>query len=1780
MAKKKGGGRADDADEDESVEATSQTTSQAPKKGQKGGKKGKKGKAGDDDDFLLDPEEPAQAALETSSATAVSETSTKSLPDKKGKKKNKNADGFDDDFKEIDAANGNENKVDGKRLLVGEILSTKKVPKTDNLQVCLVEFGGDEPVEVVCGGHNARAGLKVIFAPVGSFIPSNGRSIQKVTLKGIDSFGMICSAAEMGWVEEADEVFELPDEFEPGQYAPTEDPYAKKGEEASAKGKKKKGDKSSALEAESDHGSISRNESAAGNDEPEDLVFGGKKKNKKGKKGGRAADDYDDDFKVEEPAKSQEVDEKEAAGGDEPEELVFGGKKKSKKGKKGGRAVDDYDDDFKTVEEPATSDRADESHETEGTAERRPKKGQKGKVVMTQDLEALMAEADEGSGFKAADEAEEEEDDAAAEAEAEAPEEEEEEEPIFSGKKKGKKPKKKMKDEDFEVMLADAAGSSELGHVAAADAPSAGTLVEADEDDEPLQFAGKKKAKKGKKAKEPAQDDFAVLLEEEEGPEHSQPEAAAEEAAVSAASENAPSASEGARESAREGASGGKKGKKGKKGGAGAAKASQDEDIDALLAELEGPKPPAGNGPAAAGENGEAPAAAGASLGESKSSKKKAKKGKKGERSAQEEEDLDAILAELDGPSVAALAADVSADVAALPEAAEAAAGEGLAEGDEDEGGAAGGAESAAAKRKKKKKEKEKEKKAAAAAGGNDKAAAAAVAAAEEEEERAKKAPEVGGKKGGSKLPKHVREMQEQLARMKEAEARARAEAEERRRREEEEERRLEELERAKEEAKRRRKEKEKEKLAELKRQGKLLTGKQKEEARRLKAMREQLLAGGGALQSQASSGEQEDEAAAEEAAAAAAAPKRAKVVYVNKKKKRGPGGAAGGGGGQQGSEESTLTTEGLEAAAAEEMEVAKPEEEEQQESHGAPVPAAAAMEGVEGPAGQVAAAGEGEKEAEVEAEAEAEEEEEDGWDNWDADDVKLPALVKPRNAFDEEEEDEAEKKKKKAAAASSTVAASKEGKEGKTTSARAAPLPSKKSGKQPSSAALSKSKSAEKEDKVAAGGGAKPGGKPGPLAAASAAAAAPGKPAPPGAARAAAAGAPPKRREEEESEDEEESDEEDEEGSESGSEESSEGESGDESEEEDSEEESDSEEEREDQETRRLREARLRREAKRAAALASRSADDLRSPICCILGHVDTGKTKLLDCIRGTDVQGGEAGGITQQIGATYFPMTNIKERTAELKAEATLKVPGLLIIDTPGHESFTNLRSRGSGLCDIAILVVDIMHGLEPQTLESVNLLKMRKTPFIVALNKVDRLYNWKASPNVPIRTAFERQTPDVISEFNMRLTQIKNELQEQGLNSGLYYDLKGINDFRKIVSIVPTSAISGEGVPDILMLLVQLTQKLMTDKLMYVAEVQCTVLEVKVVEGFGTTIDVVLVNGILKEGDQIVVGGLQGPIVTNIRSLLTPHPMRELRVKGSYVHHKELKAAQGIKISGQNLEHAIAGTQLYVVDPDDDVDALKADVMHDVRSVLGRVDRSGIGVCVQASTLGSLEALLEFLKSPAVKIPVSGIAIGPVHKKDVIRASVMQERKKPEFSVILAFDVKVSAEAQQMAEELGVRIFTADIIYHLFDQFTAYMKTIKDEKRQLSAEAAVFPVVLKIMPDCIFNKKDPIVLGVQVIEGIARGFIDIGRIFSMEKDHKVTDKARKGDSVAMKIVGSNAEELQKLYGRHFDHSDELVSHITRESIDTLKENFRDDLAKDEWILLVKLKKLFNIQ
>ncbi|XP_066563025.1 eukaryotic translation initiation factor 5B isoform X2 [Amia ocellicauda] len=611
---------------------------------------------------------------------------------------------------------------------------------------------------------------------------------------------------------------------------------------------------------------------------------------------------------------------------------------------------------------------------------------------------------------------------------------------------------------------------------------------------------------------------------------------------------------------------------------------------------------------------------------------------------------------------------------------------------------------------------------------------------------------------------------------------------------------------------------------------------------------------------------------------------------------------------------------------------------------------------------------------------------------------------------------------------------------------------------------------------------------------------------------------------------------------------------------------------------------AKRRIEKRRADNLKNTNLEKLRSPVICVLGHVDTGKTKILDKLRHTHVQDGEAGGITQQIGATNVPLETIVEQTKMVKnfEKEIIKIPGMLIIDTPGHESFSNLRNRGSSLCDIAILVVDIMHGLEPQTLESINLLKEKKCPFIVALNKIDRLYDWKKSPDTDVVATLKKQKKNTKDEFDERAKAIIVEFAQQGLNAALFHENK---DPRTFVSLVPTSAHTGDGMGNLIALLVDLTQTMLARRLAHCDELRAQVMEVKALPGMGTTIDVILINGVLREGETIIVPGVEGPIVTQIRGLLLPPPLKELRVKNQYEKHKEVCTAQGVKILGKDLEKTLAGLPLLVAHKEDEVPVLRDELIRELKQTLNSIKLEEKGVYVQASTLGSLEALLEFLRTS--KVPYAGINIGPVHKKDVMKASAMLEHD-PQYAVILAFDVKIERDSQELADSLGVRIFSAEIIYHLFDAFTKYREDYKKQKQDEFKHIAVFPCKLRILPQFIFNSRDPIVMGVTVEAGVIRqgtplcvpskGFVDIGIVTSIEVNHKSVESAKKGQEICVKIEPIPGES-PKMYGRHFEATDFIVSKITRQSIDALKDWFRDEMQKSDWQLIMELKKTFEI-
>jgi translation initiation factor aIF-2/yIF-2 len=570
------------------------------------------------------------------------------------------------------------------------------------------------------------------------------------------------------------------------------------------------------------------------------------------------------------------------------------------------------------------------------------------------------------------------------------------------------------------------------------------------------------------------------------------------------------------------------------------------------------------------------------------------------------------------------------------------------------------------------------------------------------------------------------------------------------------------------------------------------------------------------------------------------------------------------------------------------------------------------------------------------------------------------------------------------------------------------------------------------------------------------------------------------------------------------------------------------------------------------------------RSPIFCIMGHVDTGKTKLLDKIRNTNVQEGEAGGITQQIGATFIPKESllIKSNTQDIK------IPGILMIDTPGHEAFANLRLRGSSLCDIAIVVIDIVHGLEQQTIQSINILRDSNIKFIFALNKIDRLYGWTSVENRNIKESLNENKLQ-LDEFNNRLNKINCDIMSLGINVKLFWENDSIED---TISICPISAITGEGICDLLTYVIKMSQDNLTEEIKIKDELKCVIMEKTITEGVGASIDAILINGSLKKGDIINFQTNDGISKTTIRNLLTPPPNKESRIKSEYIHHNFVKGSMGVKIVANDLDRAIVGSQIYF---ENEKIELKEDI--------SEFKLQSNGVTVFASTQGALEALIYFLQNECKPpVPVFEVYIGNVMKKHIDKMIINKSDKK-EFSTILAFNVNVVTNVEDFAKKNSIKIFNAEIIYHLFDQYTKYRNDIINERKMMYKSEAIFPCSLKILENNIFRKKNPLIFGVSVLDGNVRlgtpiitdEKVIIGKVTGIRSNDKDIEIGKKGMEVCIKVENNDSIA----FDRQFSHKNKLFSSISRNSINVLKEHFSDEITKDDAQLISKIKSILGL-
>lgn len=612
--------------------------------------------------------------------------------------------------------------------------------------------------------------------------------------------------------------------------------------------------------------------------------------------------------------------------------------------------------------------------------------------------------------------------------------------------------------------------------------------------------------------------------------------------------------------------------------------------------------------------------------------------------------------------------------------------------------------------------------------------------------------------------------------------------------------------------------------------------------------------------------------------------------------------------------------------------------------------------------------------------------------------------------------------------------------------------------------------------------------------------------------------------------------------------------------------------------------------------------SNNFRCPIFTIMGHVDTGKTTLLDYLRKTSVQSHEAGGITQQIGATLLtPDIIVKQIKLISSNNLDIKIPGLLLVDTPGHEAFKVLRKLGSKLADIAIVIVDIMHGLEPQTIESINLLKESNNTFMFALNKIDRLYGWKNNSiehSMGIDKQIECQDFNTREEFNSRYRQIQTQIMSQGINCELFWSNTSPID---TVNIIPISGITGQGIPDLLSNIINYSQTMIKDSLQWNNQTECIIMEITNTDGYGYTIDCILKNGQLTRGDWIQIPTSQGTqIKTQIKNILTIPANKDSKFisQSKYIQHHTIKGACQIKIAALNLELSQIGSQIILINDNIEKNNITKQIEEnksndDKEDTNNFIKLDTQGICIFTSTRGSMESFVQFARTnPELIAPIqiSHISIGNVNKKELTKFNLANQSNSlngeliPEYQCALAFEVEIDKEATQYAKDNGITIFKDETIYRLFNQYKDFANKLYTDRKERMRTLTVFPCVLKIIETNVFNKKNPLVMGVEVQEGtlhlgtplITESNTYIGIVIGIQVNKQEVKIGKKGQSVCVKI--DNKSNPGIMYGRHFTHKDLLYSNVSRASIDILKQYFKSDVSKEDVGLLVKLKKMFG--
>ncbi len=570
-----------------------------------------------------------------------------------------------------------------------------------------------------------------------------------------------------------------------------------------------------------------------------------------------------------------------------------------------------------------------------------------------------------------------------------------------------------------------------------------------------------------------------------------------------------------------------------------------------------------------------------------------------------------------------------------------------------------------------------------------------------------------------------------------------------------------------------------------------------------------------------------------------------------------------------------------------------------------------------------------------------------------------------------------------------------------------------------------------------------------------------------------------------------------------------------------------------------------------------------IRKPIVTVVGHVDHGKTSVLDAVRQTSVTERESGKITQAIGASIIPTETIQRVCGTLLKVDTLKVPGLLFIDTPGHAAFSTLRKRGGNLADMAIVVVDINEGFMPQTEEAINILIAAKTPFVIAANKVDLLPHWQKQEGF-ILPGLLKQPEAAQKAIEEQLYKLVGSLHEKfNLNADRF---DRVQDYAKQIAIVPLSATTKEGLPELLMVLVGLVQKYLEKGLEIdeKGEAKGSILEVKEQQGVGKVLDVILYDGMLKPGDTIVIGAIHEPIITKVRGLFEPSAHVEMMEgKGKYASVREVIASTGVRIVAPDIDKAIAG--MPVVSARQDIELAKIYVQEQVEEVTIETEKKGI--VIKADTLGSLEALITLLKEK--EVPIRKATLGSVTKKDLADAESNYETN-PLQSIVLAFNVKGEESTEK------VHVIRSSIIYKVIEEYELWMESMKKKEEEEELTKLVRPCKIEVMKGYVFRQSNPAVVGISVEVGniktgmplMKKDGKELTTVKALEEEQKNITEAEQGKQVACSMSGVTV-------GRQIDEGTILYSAVPQEDFVTLKE-LKHLLSKEELALLKEIAEI----